>query len=158
MTTTPNWFGPCDNFDTKKASIIPATIRKCIVAKLNNTKLTITGACLTVRSFIFCCDIANILLWRVLDTNCTHPSMYIHAGFDFKIHKIVEMIAQICQFPKQNIIYEQKLNQTTSIFEKIESDDNFSNDFCQYLNNDTFYIRIFKESLIYTIDWFLQNH
>lgn len=67
MTLVPgNLYGSYDNFNLEKSHVIPAMIRKLYEAKLNNLKsLTFWGTGAPKRDFVFCADVAKILIHYV---------------------------------------------------------------------------------------------
>mmetsp|Transcript_10661 Transcript_10661/g.35718 ORF Transcript_10661/g.35718 Transcript_10661/m.35718 type:complete len:110 (-) Transcript_10661:1002-1331(-) len=67
VTVIPtNVYGPHDNFDIEDAHVVPGLIHKCYKAKLQGTNLTICGSGKPLRQFIFSDDLAELLLWTLL--------------------------------------------------------------------------------------------
>lgn len=93
-----NLYGPGDNFDPKSSHVIPALIKKCIDANLNNEKeIVVWGTGVATREFLYVEDAAEAILLAAAAYNKSEP-VNIGAGFEISIRDLVHMIAELTQF------------------------------------------------------------
>lgn len=93
-----NLYGPGDNFDPKSSHVIPALIKKCIDANLNNEKeIVVWGTGVATREFLYVEDAAEAILLATAAYNKSEP-VNIGAGFEISIRDLVHLIAELTQF------------------------------------------------------------
>jgi GDP-L-fucose synthase len=93
-----NLYGPGDNFDPKSSHVIPALIKKCIDANLNNEKeIVVWGTGVATREFLYVEDAAEAILLAAAAYNKSEP-VNIGAGFEISIRDLVHLIAELTQF------------------------------------------------------------
>ncbi|MCU0652587.1 MAG: GDP-L-fucose synthase [Candidatus Omnitrophica bacterium] len=100
-----NLYGPGDNFDPDSSHVIPALIKKCIEAKLNNSqKIVVWGTGNATREFLYVEDAAEAIVLASERYNKAEP-VNIGAGFEIPIKDLVELIAGLTGF-KGDIIWD----------------------------------------------------
>jgi len=101
-----NLYGPGDNFDPLSSHVIPALIKKCIDANLNNEKeIVVWGTGMATREFIYVEDAAEAIMLAAAAYNKSEP-VNIGAGFEISIRDLVHLIAELTQF-KGKIIWDE---------------------------------------------------
>jgi GDP-L-fucose synthase len=101
-----NLYGPGDNFDPQSSHVIPALIKKCIDAKLNNEKEIIAwGTGRATREFLYVEDAADAIILATAAYNKSDP-VNIGTGFEISIRDLVYLIAELTQF-KGRIIWDE---------------------------------------------------
>lgn len=99
-----NMFGLNDSYDLIKAHVPPALIRKFIVAKRDNTDVTLWGSGKPKREFLFVDDMAEACL--LLMNKYDEPGhINIGTGQDIEINELAETIADIVGF-NGNIVHD----------------------------------------------------
>ncbi len=100
-----NLYGPGDNFDPASSHVIPALIKKCIDAKLNNSKsITVWGTGQATREFLYVKDAAKAIVLATEQYNGDLP-VNLGAGFEISIKDLVEMIVELTGF-KGELIWD----------------------------------------------------
>lgn len=103
-----NLYGPGDNFDPQSSHVIPALIKKCIDAKLNNEKeIVVWGTGMVTREFLYVEDAAEAIMFATAAYNKSDP-VNIGAGFEISIRDLVHLIAELTQF-KGKIIWDENM-------------------------------------------------
>jgi GDP-L-fucose synthase len=103
-----NLYGPGDNFDPQSSHVIPALIKKCIDAKLNNEKEIIAwGTGRATREFLYVEDAADAIILATAAYNKSDP-VNIGTGFEISIRDLVYLIAELTQFEGRIIWDETK--------------------------------------------------
>lgn len=101
-----NLYGPGDNFDPESSHVIPALIKKCIDANLNNEKeIIVWGTGVATREFLYVEDAAEAIMLATAAYNKSEP-VNIGAGFEISIRDLVLLIAELTQF-KGKIIWDE---------------------------------------------------
>lgn len=103
-----NLYGPGDNFDPQSSHVIPALIKKCIDAKLNNEKeIVVWGTGMVTREFLYVEDAAEAIMFATAAYNKSDP-VNIGAGFEISIRDLVHLIAELTQF-KGKIMWDENM-------------------------------------------------
>jgi GDP-L-fucose synthase len=93
-----NMYGPNDNYDLKNSHVLPALLRKMIVAKRQNaSSVEIWGSGKPKREFMHVDDLADACLFLMLNHNekgCTN----VGVGYDVSILELAELIKNIVGF------------------------------------------------------------
>jgi len=93
-----NLYGPGDNFDPESSHVIPALIKKCVDANLNNEKkIVIWGTGNPTREFLYVDDAAEAISLATEKYNKIDP-VNIGAGFEISIKELIELIAELTDF------------------------------------------------------------
>lgn len=93
-----NLYGPHDNFDPSSSHVIPALIKKCIDAKLQNLDhITCWGTGQASREFLYVEDAANGIVTATEKYNGEEP-VNLGAGREIYIKDLVHTIADLCGF------------------------------------------------------------
>lgn len=92
-----NVYGRNDNYDLNSSHVIPAIIRKCWLAKKDNTDLVLWGSGKPLREFIYAedvADICDILLEKYTDTK----PLILSTSQEISIADITQIICDIMGF------------------------------------------------------------
>ncbi|MCP8305471.1 MAG: GDP-L-fucose synthase [archaeon] len=101
-----NLYGPGDNFDPRSSHVIPALIKKCVDAKLNDEKeILVWGTGNATREFFYVEDAAEAIILGMERYNKSDP-VNIGAGFEISIKELVELIVELTGF-KGRIIWDK---------------------------------------------------
>jgi len=93
-----NLYGPGDNFDPQSSHVIPALIKKCVEANLNNEKeIIIWGTGEATREFFYVEDAADAITLATEKYNKSDP-VNIGAGFEISIKELVGLIVELTGF------------------------------------------------------------
>jgi GDP-L-fucose synthase len=109
-----NLYGPGDNFDPRSSHVIPALIKKCVDAVLNNDlritnndpppELVVWGTGKATREFFYVEDAAEAIILAMERYNKSDP-VNIGAGFEISIKELVKLIVKLTGF-KGKIIWD----------------------------------------------------
>lgn len=140
-----NLYGPGDNFDPQSSHVIPALIKKCIDAKLNNEKeIVVWGTGMVTREFLYVEDAAEAIMFATAAYNKSDP-VNIGAGFEISIRDLVHLIAELTQF-KGKIIWDENMP---------DGQPRRMLDTARALQEFGFRARtVFRDGLKKTIDWY----
>jgi GDP-L-fucose synthase len=93
-----NLYGPRDNFDPESSHVMPALIRKCAEAKLNNERqVVVWGSGTATREFLHVADCARAIRLAAERYDKPEP-VNIGTGREVSIKDLVEMIAEFTGF------------------------------------------------------------
>ncbi len=93
-----NLYGPGDNFDPESSHVIPALIKKCVDAGLNNKKeILVWGTGEATREFFYVEDAAEAIMLAMETYNKSEP-VNIGAGFEISIKELVGLIVELTGF------------------------------------------------------------
>ena len=93
-----NLYGPGDNFDPQSSHVIPALIKKCIDANMNDEdEIVVWGTGRATREFIYVEDAALAIISAMEAYNKSDP-VNIGAGFEISIKDLVELIVELTGF------------------------------------------------------------
>lgn len=100
-----NLYGPGDSYDLENAHVLPALIRKCHEAKINNAaSVSIWGTGKPRREFLHVADAANACVY--LMENYEDPSIInIGCGEDYSIKEMAEAVKNITGF-KGKLVFD----------------------------------------------------
>ncbi len=100
-----NLYGPGDNFDPTSSHVIPALIKKCVDAALNNeNKVVVWGTGKITREFLYVEDAAEAIAFATQKYDKSEP-VNIGAGFEISIKELVELIVELTDF-KGRIVWD----------------------------------------------------
>ena len=103
-----NLYGPNDNYDSENSHVLPALIKKIILAKKNNNKsVTLWGSGLPRREFLHVDDLANACIFLMKNYNEPTP-INIGCGKDITIMELASLIATILNYNVE-FIYDKKM-------------------------------------------------
>lgn len=93
-----NLYGPRDNFDPESSHVIPALIRKCILAKKRGDgSITVWGDGSPTREFLYVEDAAKGILLAAERYNSPAP-VNLGSAHELSIKQLVELIARLTGF------------------------------------------------------------
>ena len=93
-----NLFGPGDNFDPSSSHVIPALIRKCVLARDDGAaSITCWGTGSASREFLYVDDAAEGLI-RAAECLDTPEPINLGTGREIAIRDLVQLIADLCDF------------------------------------------------------------
>lgn len=87
-----NMYGIGDNYDTIKAHVLPALIRKFIVAKKSNEDIIMWGTGTPRREFMYSDDMADAALF-LMDNYDELGHINVGTGVDIQLNELARMIA-----------------------------------------------------------------
>jgi GDP-L-fucose synthase len=68
-----NVFGKHDNFNIENGHVLPGLMHKCYLAEQNKTPFVVWGSGKPLRQFIYSLDLADLMLWYLLESDKTEP-------------------------------------------------------------------------------------
>lgn len=139
-----NLYGYNDNFNLKKAHLIPALIRKAYECSLSGEDFVVWGDGSPLRQFVFSEDMAKIILYAINSWNSEKPFMAVNPK-EYSIKEISEIIANKFNIPCNRIVWDK--NQPNGQLKKTASTD---------VSNVFKFISL-EDGLDKTIDWFIKN-
>ena len=102
-----NLYGVGDNFDLKSSHVLPALVKKFIIAKLKNYKIVeVWGTGKARREFLNVEDLAEAIYF-LLKKKTNYDYINIGGGEDFSIRQLAEMIKKALNY-KGKIIFNKK--------------------------------------------------
>ncbi|MDO9530206.1 MAG: GDP-L-fucose synthase [Syntrophales bacterium] len=98
-----NLYGPGDNFDPTSSHVIPALIKKCVDATLNNeNNIVVWGTGEITREFLYVEDAAEAIALATQKYDKSEP-VNIGAGFEISIKELVELIVELTDFQGKTV-------------------------------------------------------
>lgn len=107
-----NLYGLNDNYHPENSHVLPALIRKFHEAKESNAKVvTIWGDGTPMREFLFADDLANALVYLMLNYD---EKQFVNVGYgsDITIQGLAETIARVIGFEGEHVYDSSKPNGT----------------------------------------------
>ena len=90
-----NLYGPNDNFDLETSHVLPALIRRCHEARLQNARAaTLWGTGNPRREFLHVDDLADACCF-VMDRYDGEGFLNVGTGMDLTIHEIARLVAEV---------------------------------------------------------------
>ena len=90
-----NLYGPNDNFDLETSHVLPALIRRCHEARLQNARaVTLWGTGNPRREFLHVDDLADACCF-VMDRYDGESFLNVGTGMDLTIHEIARLVAEV---------------------------------------------------------------
>ncbi len=93
-----NMYGPNDNYDLKNSHVLPALIRKMIMAKRTNAEtVEVWGTGSPKREFLYVDDLAEACYFLMMNYN--EPQFVnIGSGVDISIYELTELVKDVVGF------------------------------------------------------------
>lgn len=88
-----NLFGINDHYDLQKSHVLPALIRKFMVAKNKNEDVTLWGDGTPIREFMYSDDVADAALFLMLNYN-EKEHINVGTGANVQLNVLAKMIAK----------------------------------------------------------------
>ena len=107
-----NLYGLNDNYHPENSHVLPALIRKFHEAKINQSEeVTIWGDGTPMREFLFADDLANALVYLMMNYN---EKQFVNVGFgsDITIKELAETVARVVGFEGNQVFDTSKPNGT----------------------------------------------
>lgn len=96
-----NLYGPGDNFDPESSHVIPALIRKCVEARLENrSTIEVWGTGSATREFLYVEDAADAILSAAEKYDSPEP-VNLGSGQEISIHDLVTLICELTNYTGQ---------------------------------------------------------
>jgi GDP-L-fucose synthase len=93
-----NLYGPNDHYDLEKSHVLPALLRKFIVAKRNNDRsVTLWGTGAPMREFLYVDDLADACYY-LMQTYNEQGLVNIGSGYDISIKDLALLISKVVEF------------------------------------------------------------
>ena len=142
-----NMYGPGDNFDPNSSHVIPALIKKFVVAKETHAKEAVVwGTGKPTREFLYVEDAARGLILAAERYNSAEP-VNIGSGFEISIKDLSRLVAKIVGY-KGKIIFDKT---------KPDGQPRRKLDTSKATNEFGFTAEVdFAEGLRHTIEWYQQ--
>ena len=143
-----NLYGPGDNFDPRSSHVIPALIKKCVDAIVNDEQeVVVWGTGEATREFFYVEDAADAIILAMERYDKSEP-VNIGAGFEISIGELFELIVELTGF-KGSVVWDtskpdgqpRRLLDTSRAFEE----------FGFKAKTD------FREGLTKTIEWYKEQ-
>ncbi len=100
-----NLYGPGDNYNLDTSHVIPALIRKTLLAKRNGERnLMVWGSGNPRREFLHADDMADAAVFLLRHFSAAGP-INVGCGKDIRISELASLIADICEFDGE-IVYD----------------------------------------------------
>ncbi len=93
-----NLYGPHDNFNLETSHVLPALLRKCHEAKMQNAKQwTIWGTGRPKREFLYVDDLASACVY-LMEREPSYPIINIGSGQEVSIYDLAVLIGEVVGF------------------------------------------------------------
>ena len=93
-----NLYGPRDNFDPRTSHVIPALIRKCVLARQRGEpRVEVWGTGEASREFLHARDAAEGILAAAERYDASEP-VNLGAGFEIRVRELAALVARLCRF------------------------------------------------------------
>ena len=90
-----NLYGPNDNYDLERSHVLPALLRKCIIAKANNEpEMVIWGSGTPLREFLYVEDLADACIF-LMENFDESGFINIGSGTEISILELANLIKKI---------------------------------------------------------------
>lgn len=145
-----NIYGEHDNFSLEDGHVIPSLIHKCYNAKKKKERFIIRGTGKPLRQFIYSKDLAELLMWALLEYE-EKESIILSVGEkdEISIKQIGMEIAK--QFNYEHMI-EFNENYSDGQFKKTANNSKLMK------LNSKFTFTSIQDGIKKTVDWFLNNY
>jgi GDP-L-fucose synthase len=101
-----NVFGKHDNFSIEDGHVLPGLMHKCYLAKQQNKPFVIWGSGKPLRQFIYSNDLAELMLWYLLESNKTEAVILATDSKDeISIADAAGLVAEAMDF-KGEIVFD----------------------------------------------------
>jgi GDP-L-fucose synthase len=101
-----NLYGPRDNFDPSSSHVIPALIKKCYEAKVNNLpEIEVWGTGKATREFLYVEDCAKAIALAAKKYDKPEP-VNIGSGFEISIKDLIKLICKLMDY-KGKIVWDK---------------------------------------------------
>lgn len=140
-------YGPRDNFDLEEGHVIGALIHKCCLRGRDGRELEVWGSGSAVRQFVYCGDVARILL-ESLERHDGPETTIVAADGGVTIRRLVESIVEVMGFDGK-VVFNH--GQPEGQLVKVVESESFSRRF------PGFQFTPLKEGLSRTAEWFLST-
>jgi GDP-L-fucose synthase len=103
-----NLYGPGDNFDPEYSHVIPSLIKKCIDAKIRNSRsIEVWGTGKSTREFLYVEDAAEGITLAAERYNGAEP-VNLGTGFEISIKDLANLIVKMVGFQGE-VIWNDKM-------------------------------------------------
>ncbi len=144
-----NLYGPGDNFDPRSSHVIPALIKKCVVAVRNRDKqIIVWGTGSVTREFLYVEDAAKGIILATELLNNSEP-VNLGSGMEISIKELVWKIANITGF-EGDILWDT--SKPDGQPRRCLDTSRAYNEFGFQANTN------FDEGLKATVEWFVKNY
>lgn len=142
-----NVYGPGDNFDPETSHVLPALIRRIIEAKeLEQKEVVVWGTGKSRREFLHVDDLANAIVW-LLENYEDKQFLNVGTGEDISIKETAYLIKDIVGY-KGKLVFDA--TKPDGMPKKLLD--------VSRIHDAGWEHRIaFRDGLISTIDWFMEN-
>mmetsp|Transcript_10676 Transcript_10676/g.26143 ORF Transcript_10676/g.26143 Transcript_10676/m.26143 type:complete len:336 (+) Transcript_10676:423-1430(+) len=145
-----NIYGPNDNYNLEDSHVIPGLMHKCMIAKKEGKPFTIMGSGKPLRQFIYSEDLAELIIWTMLEYHSPEPIILsVDEQEEVSIGELARMVANAMEFTGE------------IVFDTAKSDGQFkktaSNAKLRSFKPDYKFTPI-EEGLQKAATWFIENY
>lgn len=143
-----NLYGPRDNFNPESSHVIPALIKKFVDAKeANDKQVTVWGTGQATREFLYVGDAANAIVMAAEKYDKSDP-VNIGSSFEISIKELAQLIRELVGFDGEIVWDTSKPDgQPRRKLDVSKAKEEFG------FESET----DFRQGLLETINWYLQN-
>jgi GDP-L-fucose synthase len=145
-----NVFGKHDNFSIEDGHVLPGLMHKCYLAKQKNEPFVIWGSGKPLRQFIYSQDLAELMLWYLLESNKTEPVILAtDPNEEISIADAARLVAEAMDF-KGEIVFDS--TKADGQFQKTCSNARLR------LMRPDFAFTPMQDAVTETAEWFQRNY
>tara|TARA_X000000950_G_scaffold36548_1_gene39059 strand:- start:15632 stop:16552 length:921 start_codon:yes stop_codon:yes gene_type:complete len=111
-----NLYGKYDSFEPEKSHMIPAAIRKIVLAKKNQDKVEIWGDGTVRREFMYVEDLADFIVFALKNYSKIESLTNVGLGYDFSI---LDYYKKICEVIGYNAKFRFNINKPVGMRRKL---------------------------------------
>ena len=145
-----NIYGEHDNYSLKNGHVIPALIHQCYLAKKENRPFIVKGSGTPLRQFIYSKDLAELMMWSLLEYNkWDNVILSVGENDEISIKDVATAISKAYEY-EDNIMFDTqysdgqyKKTADNSLLMKYKNDFKFTE---------------FSEGIKKSVDWFKNNY
>ena len=145
-----NIYGEHDNYSLENGHVIPALIHQCYLAKKENRPFIVRGSGSPLRQFIYSKDLAELMMWSLLEYNkWDNVILSVGENDEISIKDVATAISKAYEY-EDNIMFDTqysdgqyKKTADNSLLMKYKSDFKFTK---------------FSEGIKKSVDWFKNNY
>lgn len=146
-----NVYGKHDNFSIDDGHVLPGLMHKCYLAKQQNQPFVIWGSGKPLRQFVYSKDLAELMIWYLLESNKTEPVILATDPKDeVSIADAARLVAEAMEF------------KGAIVFDTTKADGQFqktcSNARLRSLKGDTYEFTPIADAIKETTRWFVENY
>ena len=144
-----NVYGPNDNFSLTNGHVIPSLIHQCYIAKQAGSVFVVKGTGAPLRQFIYSCDLAELILWTLLNYDEETIILSVSESAEISIADVAKLIVKHMDY-KGLILYDERF--IDGQYKKTADNARFVEQHGAYKFTDI------GDGIEKTVKWFLLNY